>query len=81
MARVRRQDLPTPVFDHLLDRIQTREIDASQLGLLADWLDTGPEVPDGRWFKRFRGMTVCGSGDLILTFLLPDQTPLGTEVG
>jgi len=31
---------------HLLDRIRSREISASQLGLFADWLDTEPEVPN-----------------------------------
>ena len=26
-------------------------------------IDTEPEVPEGRWFKRFSGMTVCGEGE------------------
>jgi hypothetical protein len=51
-----------------------------QLGLLASWLDTQPEVPEGRWFKRFSGMTVCGKGDLVKTFLTPGQVAEGTEV-
>jgi len=37
---------------------------------LADWLDSEPEVPEGRWFKRFSGMTVCGEGELVKTFLI-----------
>jgi len=53
---------------------------ASQLALLARWLDTEPEVPDGQWFKQFSGMTVCGEGDLIKTFLLPGQHPKGERV-
>jgi hypothetical protein len=24
-----------------------------------------PEVPHGKWFKRFPEMTVCGEGELI----------------
>jgi hypothetical protein len=63
----------------MLDRIQQRSIPASQLGLLADWLDMQPDVPDGKWFKRFPGMTVCGEGELIKTFLLPGQIAEGTE--
>jgi hypothetical protein len=64
----------------LLDRIHERKIPASQLELLARWLDTEPEVPEGEWFKRFSGMTVCGEGELIKTFILPGQRPKGERV-
>jgi hypothetical protein len=37
-------------------------------------------VPDGKWVKRFPGMTVCGEGELIKTFLLPGQLAEGEEV-
>ncbi|MBI2220318.1 MAG: hypothetical protein HYU53_03830 [Acidobacteria bacterium] len=80
MPKVRRQNLPPALFHHLLDRIQSRMIPATQLGLLAKWLDTGPEVPEGRWYKRSSGMTVCGDGELIETFLLPGQSPKGERV-
>jgi len=78
--RVRRKDLPPALFHHLLERIQQRQIDARQLELLARWLDTEPEVPVGPWYKRFSGMTVCGEGDLVKTFLTPPQSPKGTAV-
>jgi hypothetical protein len=80
MPKIRRQNLPTAVFRHLLDRIQDRNIPADQLGLLAVWLDTEPEVPHGNWFRRFPGMTVCGEGELVKTFLLPTQAPIGQEL-
>ncbi len=80
MPRVRRQNLPPALLQHLLDRIQQRSIPAEQLGLLADWLDGQPEVPFGRWFKRFPGMIACGEGELLRTFLLPGQHPDGAEV-
>ena len=48
--------------------------------LLAHWLDTEPEVPEGKWFKRFAGFLVCGQGELIKTFLLPGQLPDGQEI-
>jgi hypothetical protein len=47
---------------------------------LATWLDTEPDVPEGLWYKRFQGMTVCGEGELVKTFLLPGQHPKGTPV-
>ena len=37
-------------------------------------------VPDGKWFKRFPGMILCGEGELVKTFLLPGQTPIGEEI-
>ena len=80
MPRVRRQNLPPALFQHLLDRIQSRRIPATELELLAKWLDTEPEVPEGQWYKRFSGMTVCGEGDLIRTVLLPGQSIKGKRV-
>jgi len=73
MPKVRRQNLPPALFQHLLDRIQSRKIPASQLELLAKWLDGEPDVPEAEWCKRFSGMTVCGEGELIKTFLFPSQ--------
>jgi len=80
MPKIRRRNLPPALFNHLLDRIKRREISSDHLGALADWLDTEPEVPDGKWFKRFSGMTVCGEGELVKTFLTSGQAPMGTEI-
>lgn len=80
MPKVRRQNLPPALFQHLLDRIQSRKIPASQVVLLARWLDTEPQVPEGDWYKRFSGMTVCGAGELVKTFLLPGQPARGRRV-
>ena len=81
MPRVRRHHLPPALFRHLLDRIEQRKIPASRPGLLARWLDTEPEVPEGEWFKRFSGMTVCGEGEFMKTFLPSGQRPKGERVG
>jgi hypothetical protein len=80
MPKVRRHDLPPALLRHLLERIADRKIPAAELYSLAQWLDTEPEVPDGPWFKRFAGMTACGVGSLVKTFLLPRQHPNGKEV-
>ncbi|MGA9628381.1 MAG: hypothetical protein WBL65_28415 [Bryobacteraceae bacterium] len=80
MPRVRRQNVPPALLQHLLDRVQSRKIPASQLELLAKWLDREPEVPESQWYKRFSGMTVCGEGELIKTLLLPGQAPKGQNV-
>ena len=80
MPKIRRQNIPPALFQHLLDRIQSRKIGADQLVMLARWLDTEPEVPESEWYKRFSGMTVCGEGELTKTFLLPGQHPKGKRV-
>ena len=80
MAKVRRQNLPPALFQHLLDRIQSRKIPATQLESLARWLDAEPDVPEGRWYKSFSGMTICGEGEFIKTFLLPGQAAKGERI-
>ena len=80
MPKIRRRNLPPRLLNHLLDRIQSRQISVEQLGLLAEWLDGEPEVPESKWFKRFTGMKVCGEGEWIKTFLLPGQVAEGKEV-
>jgi hypothetical protein len=80
MPKIRRQDFPPALLNHLLDRIAEREISFNQLGLFADWLANDPEVPEGQWFKRFPEMIVCGEGELVKTFLRSGQIPAGEEV-
>ena len=80
MPKVRRQNLPEALLRHLLERVRQREISYDQIILLAQWLDTKPEVPVGRWFKKFPGMAVCGEGELVKTFLQPGQLPNGEEI-
>ena len=80
MPRVRRHNFPPALFQHLLTRVQERKVPASQLELLAKWLDTEPEAPESEWYKRSSGMTVCGEGEWINTILLPGQAPKGRRM-
>ncbi len=80
MPKIRRKNLLPQLLNHLLDRIKARQISPHQLGALADWLDTEPEVPNGKWFKRFSAMSVCGEGELVKTFLTSGQVPTGEEI-
>ena len=80
MPRILRRNLPGQLYAHLLERVQQRHISGKQLTLMVDWLDTQPEVPGGKWFKRFPGMVVCGEGELVKTFLLPGHIPNGQEI-
>lgn len=80
MPKIRRQRIPEALLDHLYLRIQQRQISHDQLGELATWLEKDVIVPSGKWFKRFPGMIVCGEGELVKTFLVPGQLPVGEEV-
>ena len=80
MPKVRRQKLPEALLRHLLTRMRQRGVSHEQIILLARWLDAEPEVPAGRCFKKFPGLTVCGEGELIKTFLQPGQLPDGEEI-
>jgi len=80
MPKIQRRNLPPALLNHLLDRILEREISGNQLGQFADWIAMEPDVPEGRWFKRFPEMIVCGEGALVKTFLRPGQIPVGEEV-
>ena len=80
MPKICRKNFPPALLDHLLDRIKERRISADQLGLVATWLSQEPDVPNGKWFKRFSDMTVCGEGERVKTFLVPGQIPEGEEI-
>ena len=80
MPKVRRHKLPRQLLAHLLVRIRQRDISADQIVLLARWLDGKPDVPEGKWFKRFPGFLLCGEGEFVKTFLLPGQAPDGQEI-
>jgi hypothetical protein len=81
MPKILRRKLPQPLLTHLLTRMRQRNISPEQIVSLARWLDTEPEVPEGRWFRKFPGFIVCGQGELVKTFLLPGQVPDGRELG
>jgi hypothetical protein len=80
MPKVRRQNLPPALYAHLLERVQQRNISARQLRFMLRWVDAQPEVPNGRWFKRFPELIVCGEGEWVKTFLVPGQIADGEEV-
>jgi hypothetical protein len=80
MPKILRRNLPPPLYAHLLERIEQRQISGKQLTLVIEWLDTQPEVPSGKWFKRFPGMILCGEGELVKTFLTSEQVPIGDEI-
>lgn len=80
MPGVRRRNVPPALLNPLLDRVQSRQVSASQLELLPKRLDGEPDAPAGPWHKRLTGMTVRGDGELSKTFLRPGQAPKGQQL-
>jgi len=80
MPKIQRSDLPRALLGHLLDRVREREVALADLHQVLHWIDTNPTVPMGSWYKRLSGVTICGHGKLVKTFLTPRQTPIGTEI-
>jgi hypothetical protein len=80
MPKIRRERVPESVLRHLYLRLGQRQFTIEQLEMFANWLDQGVDVPEGKWFKRFPGLIVCGEGELVKTFLLPSQLPMGQEI-
>ena len=80
MPRIRRRGVPRALLEHLWLRVDERKISISQLELFATWLDGGPEVPHGKWFKSFPEMIVCGEGELVKTFFVSGRSPKARKV-
>jgi hypothetical protein len=81
MPRIARwKELPTGVRDHLTERMSQRAITLADLNQLRLWIESGPEVPEGDWYKDFGSFKICGRGSNPKTFLLPGQAAKGMAV-
>ena len=71
---------PRGILDHLVQRYREGRIADSDFLELKHWLESDPEVPSGKWYKRFRSGTLAGKGELPSTFLTPGMAVEGEEV-
>ena len=67
-------------MDHLIDRYRKGRISPEDFFELKRWLESDPDVPAGMWYKRFRGFTLAGEGELVKTFLEPGMTAKGDKL-
>jgi hypothetical protein len=74
------KELPAGVRDHLTDRMSQRAISLPDLNQLRICIESGPEVPEGDWYKDFGSFKICGYGSHPKTFLLPGQAARGIAV-
>ena len=71
---------PSSVRNHLIERMRDRKITLDDLNELRLWVESNPEVPEGKWYKDFGSFKICGDGPYPKTFLLADQVAQGTKV-
>ena len=71
---------PPGILNHLIQRFRDGRIQAADFVELKHWLESDPEVPSGRWYKRFTNFTLAGKGELPSTFLTPEMSAEGEEV-
>jgi hypothetical protein len=66
--------------NHLFERARERQISLEDLYKLKLWRETGPDAPDGPWYKDFGSFKICGEGRRPKTFLLRGQAAKGQEI-
>ena len=72
--------IPVAIRDHLVERMHNRNISLDDLNQLRVWLETRPDVTEGRWFKDFGSFKLCGEGKYPKTFLLAGQAATGEKL-
>ena len=80
LPKIRFSNLPRPVWQHLLDRVQEREITLNDLTRLQRWVQSEPEAPEGQWYKDFGSFKLCGSGEYPRTVLTKGMSASGEEI-
>lgn len=71
---------PAALQHHLLQRMRERSVSLDDLYSLQLWVESGPEVPSGDWFKDFGSFKLCGRGEYPRTFLVSGQAAKGQEL-
>ena len=80
MPKIRFADLPRGLWQHLLERVQEREISLTDLARLQEWVKSEPYAPDGDWYKDFGSFKLCGSGEYPRTVLSKGMAAFGSEI-
>ena len=80
MPKIQWTDLPPALREHLFERVRQRKIAAEDPYRLKLWRETGPDAPDGPWFKDFGSFKLCGEGRFPKTFLLRGQAAKGQRL-
>jgi hypothetical protein len=80
LPRIRFSDLPRGIWQHLLERVEQRQVSLVDLIALQAWVKTEPEAPEGDWYKDFGSFLLCGTGELPKTVLAKSMKPFGKKI-
>jgi len=80
LPKIRFSELPRALWDHLLERVQQREISLVDLGRLQEWVKSEPQAPHGDWYKDFGSFKLCGSGEYPRTVLPKNMKAFGEKI-
>jgi hypothetical protein len=80
LPKIRFSSLPRSIWEHILARVEERQISLQDLRRLQDWVHAGPRAPDGDWYKDFGSFMLCGSGEFPKTVLAEGMVPFGTRI-
>src|ERR1039457_5929480 len=53
LPKIRFSSLPRPVWEHILARVEERQISLEDLRRLQEWVNAAPWAPEGDWYKDF----------------------------
>jgi hypothetical protein len=60
--------------------VSERKISLDDLRRLQDWVRTGPDAPEGDWYKDFGSFLLCGTGEFPKTVLSKGMKPFGQSL-
>jgi hypothetical protein len=80
LPKIQFSSLPQPVWEHILARVEERQISLLDLRRLQDWVKAGPSAPDGDWYKEFGSFMICGFGRFPKTVLAKGMQPFGVQI-
>lgn len=70
---------PKGILDHLVKRYREGRISSSDFLELKHWLESDPDVPNGKRYKRFKNGALAGNGEMPSTFLSPGMAVEGED--
>lgn len=80
LPKIQFANLPRPVWQHLLERVDERRISVADLMALQEWVKTSPAAPAGDWYKDFGSFILCGTDQFPKTVLEKGMRPFGNPV-
>jgi hypothetical protein len=60
--------------------VSERKISLDDLRRIQDWVRTGPDAPEGDWYKDFGSFLLCGTGEFPKTVLSKGMKPFGQSL-